>query len=106
MKDIEIIEYYIFVNDNKTKLCRFKTLEELLKVTKSYIDNLDTNEYIGIGGDFWVINPGDNKEFGSLDFINKHANEEKFAFCRDIKTLDIKLPSEVKTALEGLIAEL
>lgn len=104
MRDIEIIEYFIFVNDNKTKLGRFKTLEELLEGAKDYIDNIEeANKYIGIGGEFWIINPDGNKEFGSLDFINRNINEEKFAFCRDIEKLELQLSIKVREQLEHLI---
>ena len=110
MKDIERIEYYIFVNDNIVKLKRYSDLEELTLNAKRYIGDIDkiigkSKVYIGIGAEFNIIND-DSKTFGAIDFITRKKNEGKFVFCKDIETLDIKLPDEVKTALEGLIAEL
>lgn len=103
MRDIEIIEYFIFANDNETKLGRFKSLQELLEGAKDYVDNIEANKYIGIGGEFWIVNPDNSKEFGSLDFINRHIDEDKFSFCRDIEKLNLKLPLEAKKQLEHLI---
>ena len=102
MKDIEIIEYYIFVNDNIVKLKRYSDLEELTLNAKRYIGDID--KIIG-KSKVYIIND-DSKTFGAIDFITRKKNEGKFVFCKDIETLDIKLPDEVKTALEGLIAEL
>lgn len=103
MRDIEIIEYFVFINDNETKLGRFKTLEELLEGAKDYVDSIEANKYIGIGGEFWIVNSDGSKEFGSLDFINRHIDEDKFAFCRDIEKLELQLPAGVRGQLEHLI---
>lgn len=102
MKDIEIIEYYIFADKSDVKLGKYKTLEDLTNNAKSYLNDVDNDVYAGIGAEFYILEDN-KKELGAIDFINKHKNNDKFAFCKDIETLDIKLPIEVETAFKGLI---
>lgn len=108
MKNIEILEYFIFVDNNDIKLTRYKSLDEVVINAKDYINNIDSrlgenSTYIGIGVDFNKIENDESVNFGSVDLINRHVGEDKFVFCKDIETLNLKLPSEVKSKLEHLI---
>lgn len=108
MKDIEIIKYFIFTDDNNVRLGEYKTLEELVENAKEYINKSDDttekfNTCIGIGAEFWILESNKEKEFVAIDFINRFPKKEKFDFCRDINTLNLKLPIEVKSKLEYLI---
>ena len=108
MKKIEIIKYFIFVNDNEAGFGEYNTLEELSESAKEFIDKVDakigkSTTYIGIGAEFWILEPNKEKEFGAIDFINRFVGKEKFDFCRDIKTLELELPAEVEEKLKYLI---
>ena len=108
MKDIKIIKYFIFVDDNRVKLAEYKTIDELMINAKGYVSKSDditgkSETYIGIGAEFWILENGKEKEFVAIDFINRFAGKEKFNFCRDIKTLELKLPTQVEYVLEYLI---
>ncbi len=57
MKKIEIIKYYIFVDNSEVKLGKYDTLEELSRNAKEYIDNSDlkigkSKAYIGVEQNF------------------------------------------------------
>lgn len=108
MQNIEILEYFIFVDNNDIKLTRYKSLDEVIINAKDYINNIDSrlgksSTYIGIGADFNKIEDNESNNFGSVDLINRHIDEDKFSFCKDIDTLDLKLSPEVKSKLEHLI---
>lgn len=108
MRNIEIVEYFAFVNNNDIKLERYSTLEELCESVPKFVSNVDkqlekANAYIGIGADFWIVKEDGSKEFGSLDFINRKVNEERFSFCKDIEKLEIRLPEQVNMKFSELI---
>lgn len=108
MKKIEIIKYFIFVNDNEAGFGEYNTLEELSESAKEFIDKVDakigkSTTYIGIRAEFWILEPNKEKAFGAIDFINRFVEKEKFDFCRDIKTLELELPTEVEEKLKYLI---
>ena len=108
MQNIEILEYFIFVDNNDIKLTRYKSLDEVIINAKDYINNIDnklskSSTYVGIGADFSKFKDNESSNFGSIDLINRHVGEDKFSFCKDIETLDLKLSPEVKSKLEHLI---
>lgn len=108
MRNIEIVEYFTFVNNNDIKLERYRTLEELFESVPKFVSSADkqlgkASIYIGIGADFWIIKEDGSKEFASLDFVNRKVNEERFSFCKDIEKLEIRLPEEVKMKFSELI---
>ena len=96
------------MDDNEVELGKYDTLEELSRNAKEFIDKVDmkigkSKAYIGIGAEFWILEPDKEKEFGAIDFINKFVGKEKFDFCRDIKTLELELPEEVEENMKYLI---
>ena len=108
MRNIEILEYFIFVDNSDIKLVRHKNLGEVIRNAKDYIDNVDnklgkSSVYIGIGVDFNIVKGDESKSFGSIDVINRHIGQDKFSFCKDVETLNLELPLEIKCELEHLI---
>lgn len=96
------------MNYPDVKLERYKTLEELYEDAPRIVSNIDKQfekggNYIGIGADFWIINKYENKEFASLDFINRKIGENKFDFSKDIETLNLELPEQVRMKFSKLM---
>lgn len=109
MREIEILDYYIFVNNNDAgKRHTYKTLEELCANVPKHVSNVNKrfgkgNMNIDIGASFDILERKNCKRYSEATFINRRVGEERFTFCKDIEKLEIRLPKEVEEKFECLI---
>lgn len=96
MRKVNLVKYFIFVDNNDVPIARYSTLEELMLHAKDFVDNVDnqigkSTLYIGIGGDFSYMNDDGTRRYGAYDFINRKVGCEKFSFCKDAEENDIEI---------------
>ena len=102
---INILRYYVFANSTSIQIKYYKSLEELLECSKSYIEDIEEEElngYIGIGAEFL----DEQGRVGAIDHICRRAEQDKFIWSSDIEKLDIEVPNDFRIALEKLIETL
>lgn len=109
MRDIKILDYYIFVNSNdEGSRHTYKTLEELCANVPRHVSNINKrfgkgNMNINIGASFDILERKNSKRYSEAAFIRRRIGEERFVFCKDIEELKIRLPKDVEEKFEGLI---
>ena len=99
---IEIERYYIFCNAIRG-IRYYNTLQELQDNAPEQVKDFeklmnDDDFYVAIGAEYTA-----QTGTGALDFINKKSKNSKFAWCKDVETENIEVPSNFETVLEDLI---
>lgn len=98
---INIERYYIFSNMPKG-IKYYSNLQELKdnapEQIKTFEEGMKDNFYVAIGAEYTA-----QEGTGALDFINKKSKNSKFAWCKDVESENIEVPSDFETVLEDLI---